>query len=85
MRFASLPALVLASLASVALASDVIDVKAADFDALVAGPLVLMEFFAPWVSHCPPRPPPSRARFGTSLTPATVWVRGAFFPSLNGR
>jgi len=43
----------LSFLASVRAESDVLDLNAADFDATIKeNPLVLAEFFAPWVGCC---------------------------------
>jgi hypothetical protein len=43
----------LSIISPVAAASDVLDLTAADFDdTLKENPLVLAEFFAPWVSGC---------------------------------
>ncbi|KAI5480480.1 protein disulfide-isomerase A1 [Pseudohyphozyma bogoriensis] len=49
MRFSPLVALGLASLAA---ASDVLDLTQSSFSDAVAGPLTLVEFFAPWCGHC---------------------------------
>jgi protein disulfide-isomerase A1 len=54
MRFSSFvsSALALASLAAAEGPSDVLDLTQSTFDAAVNGPLILVEFFAPWCGHC---------------------------------
>ncbi|KAL8292617.1 hypothetical protein RQP46_001229 [Phenoliferia psychrophenolica] len=49
MRFSVLSAI---TLATAALATDVLDLTKGTFDEAVAGPLTLVEFFAPWCGHC---------------------------------